>query len=611
MTRIASLAANEALIGRILETQKRLFETQVQVSSEKNSQTYSGIAFDAERLVNFENTAAQLARFVQNNQTANLRLDIANTAIEGVRSVIDDFQDSLTAYNAGGLTDQVRVQSIQDAAFRSLKGLESLLNTEADGRFLFAGSRVKSEPVDLAAPTLSAFQAVYNGNSVAYPTTRDAHLSDLTLNKNSTTTAANWLTFARDNAGAPARGRITASGSEFANVKVGSRITMSGTGTNNNGTYTVAAATATTIDIVTEMLTNEGPVALATLTDASGNFLDSVKHGGLQFIRDNGANPPKSRITATTAGSLASAAVGTTFTIAGTASNNGTYTVAANNGTNLDIVTTMLTDFGTVATPYFLFTAAANLSFVDGVANPDTIVAPAGTFRDGAGQSLPAGLQLSIAGTGTANDGQTYTIGSVSADGSTVTLVAANAVTAAANVNGTVRANASAGTLTATSYYNGDSVSVTHRVDELQSFEIEFNAVNPAFEKALRAIGIIAQGVFGTEGGLDKHPERIGQALFLLASAIEAAVSGTPPFGAETAGNLEDLEQNIGFKQVLIQQTTEVHKKFSGFLGARITEVENVDRLDAVTRLLDDQRTLEASFQALARIKQLSLSQFI
>lgn len=609
MTRIASLAANEALINRILETQKRLFETEVQVSSEKVAQTYSGLAFDAERLVNFENTVAHLGRFVQNNQTANLRLNIGNSAIDGMRSIISDFQDALGAYSAGGLTDQVRVQSIQDTAFRSLKSIEALLNTEADGRFLFAGTRVKTEPVDLGAPTLSAFQAVYNGNSVTYPTTRDAHLSDLALNKNSTTTAANWLTFARDNAGAPARGRITASGSEFANVKVGSKITLSGTGTNNNGTYTVAAATATTIDIVTEMLTNEGPVALATLTKNDGSVLDVTKHGGLQFIRDNGANPPKSRITATTAASLASVAVGTVFTIAGTASNNGTYTVAANNGTSIDIVSTMLTDFGTAGAPYFLFTGAANLSFVDGGANADTITAPAGTFRDGAGQNLPAGLQLTI--TGTATNNTTYTIASVSTDGSTVTLASSNNVTAEANTNGTVRTNASAGALTVTSYYNGDTVAVTHRVDELQSFEVDFNGAHPAFEKALRAIGIIAQGVFGTEGGLDQHAERVGQAQFLLASSIETAVAGTPPFGAETAGNLEDLEQNIGFKQVLIQQTTEVHKKFSGFLGGRITEVENVDRLDAVTRLLDDQRTLEASFQALARIKQLSLSQFI
>ena len=135
--------------------------------------------------------------------------------------------------------------------------------------------------------------------------------------------------------------------------------------------------------------------------------------------------------------------------------------------------------------------------------------------------------------------------------------------------------------------------------------------MHPSFEKAIRAMGIIAQGVFQTDGGLDQNEERIGQAQFLLTSATEATVTGTPPFGSELSGSLEELEQDIGFNQILINDTSKLHKDFIAFIDQRVADVENVNLLDVITRILDDQRSLEASFQVFARIRQLSLTNFI
>jgi len=609
MTRISSLASNTALVNQLLRTQSRLFDLQVQVSSEKVSQDYKGIALESQRLINIENARDSLSRFVDNNNQMETRLKIADTALAGMREIIDNFRKNLNIYQSGSTKDEIRVQTIQDAAFQSLKSLEDLLNTEVDGRFLFAGARVNTEPTDFGLSTIAAFQATFDGARVTVPTTRDGTLEDFSFNKNATTGAANWLTFERAVAGT-AVSRVTATSAEFSNVTVGSTITISGTGGINDGTYTVSAVGGggTTIDIKTEQLTDEAAVPV-TITYQDPDNINNTLNVAATVTFNRAANT----ITAAVAGALTDIPAGAKITIAGAAAgpptNNGSFTVDTNNGTNLVIKSKRFTDQGTVGAPYFTFTGAANLSFTNNGANPDTITAPAGTFRDAAGNSLPAGLKLTV--TGTASNNGTFTIASVSTDGSTVTLVATDALTTEANTNGTVTTVTAAGTVAANSYYNGDKVSLTHRVDSDRDFEFDITAADPAFEKAIRAMMLILQGAFQSEGGLDQNPERIGQALFLLQSSIERTVNGTPPFGTELTSNVDQLAIDNAFDLVLLDRTNKQHKDFIGFLDESIARVENADPLETITRLLDDQRALEASFQTLARIKQLSLINFL
>ncbi len=609
MTRISSLASNTALVNQLLRTQSRLLDLETQVSSEKVSQNYQGIALDSQRLVNIENMRDSLKRFVDNNSQEETRLNVTASVLDGIRDIIDNFRKNLNTYQSGATKDQTNVQSIQDDAYRSLKSIEDLLNTDVDGRFLFSGARVNTEPADLGLVSIADFQSKYDGARVTVPTTRDAQLSDFSFSQNTTTGAANWLTFERD-AGGTGVSRVTATAAQFGNVKVGSTITISGTGGVNDGTYTVKAVGGggTTIDIVTKQFTDEAAVPVAIAYQDPGNINNTLGiNATVTFTRANNT------MTSAVAGALSNIPVGAKFTVSGAAAgpptNNGSFTVLSNDGTNIVIESTRFTDQGSVGNEYFTFTGAANLSFTDNGASADTITAPAGTFRDAAGNSLPAGLKLTI--TGTASNNGTFTIASVSTDGSTVTLVATDALTTEANTNGTVTTVEAAGTISATSYYSGDLVSLTHRVDSDRDFEFDINAADPAFEKAIRAMKIILQGNFGGEGGLDQHPERIGQALYLLQSSIERTVSGTPPFGTEQTSNVDQLAIDNAFNQVLLDRQNKQHKDFIGFLDESIARTENSDPLETITRLLDDQRALEASFQTLARIRQLSLINFL
>ena len=250
------------------------------------------------------------------------------------------------------------------------------------------------------------------------------------------------------------------------------------------------------------------------------------------------------------------------------------------------------------------------MTFADNTPNADTITAAAGTFRDAAGNNLAAGVQLTITSAGT-NNGNTYTIASVSTDGSVATLVSSDAVTAE-TISSTAQAVTAVGKISVTPYFSGNQVVTKHRVDKTREFNFDLNAASAPFEKAIRALGVVAQGAFQTEGGLDQNVDRLSKALGLLDLALSRSIADNSPFGEEeTAGSIEQAEIDLGYKRVLIETTNTENNSLVGFFESKISGIENVDPLEAVTKLLDEQRALETSFAAFARIRQLSLTNFL
>lgn len=711
MTRISSYASNASLVNQMLRTQNRLYELEAQVSTEKRSQDYLGIAVSSQRLVNMENTKAQLERFIDNNNQEEVRLNIQSTVVDGIRDTVREFQLSLNNYAISNVKNEEKVQEIQAAAYRGLVSLQNLLNTDVAGRFIFAGSRVANEPVELGISSISGFQSKFDGYNVKVPTTRDAVLENFTFSEdenNSTSqfvNPANFLTFAQDADGVTTTGgnsSITATSALFSNLTAGSTIEVTDTAS-NNGTYTVSSVTNSgrTIEIVTTMLTDEAAVANTTVSyrnpsnDSQEITLTAAANiGNLSFTRATNT------LTASTAGGLTGIPVGARITVAGTTLNNGTYTVASNDGTNITVQSNKLTDEGLGAgNTFFDFHTGSQVVFTANAGtNDDTI----SIQQNGGGGAVPdvfnglaVGDTVTIANTGSNNT--TYTVNAISADGSTITVdetvtnetdfnatfsgsnsfaytvgtqidfnaatetieiqdsggaavagafsqlkvgqsitvsgvttnngtftvasIAANGssitVTQDITVNETdnngarIQSFAAAGTIKATPYYSGDSVSSTHRTSDLRSYENDLTAIDPAFEKAIRGMMLILQGAYGTSGGLDENTDRIGQAKYLIEASLEFTVSGSPPFGTEIEGSIEQVQQKIGFNQVLLDTQNTLHTDFIGFLDSSIADIENVNPLEAITRLLDDSRALEASYQTFARIRQLSLTNFL
>ncbi|MEO5335834.1 MAG: hypothetical protein H7841_02910 [Magnetospirillum sp. WYHS-4] len=252
----------------------------------------------------------------------------------------------------------------------------------------------------------------------------------------------------------------------------------------------------------------------------------------------------------------------------------------------------------------------------DGTDDTGTITAAtAGTLS-----SIPVGSLVTI--TGGVNDGKTVTVtantGTVISFAGTVTPAGGTAsFTVAVPEDVADSGGAEAGvTLSVNSYYSGDRETISHRLTQNASMDIEINATNAAFEKAIRAMGIMAQGVYGTNGGLDQNSDRADEAYWLLTAALNITNTGTPPYGAaDQTGtnkyNIEQLELDLGFHSIQISETNVRLNDYISFLDERTARIENIDDLEVMTSILDNENALEASYQVFARIKQLSLTKYL
>jgi flagellin-like hook-associated protein FlgL len=99
--------------------------------------------------------------------------------------------------------------------------------------------------------------------------------------------------------------------------------------------------------------------------------------------------------------------------------------------------------------------------------------------------------------------------------------------------------------------------------------------------------------------------------MFLLNDAIDRAGEGTPPFGVEASGSLEEIGTDLGFQQVMLSDSQDLHKQMAHLFEQRIGKLENADETEAIALLLDGTQALEASYQTLARVRQLSLTNFL
>ena len=305
-------------------------------------------------------------------------------------------------------------------------------------------------------------------------------------------------------------------------------------------------------------------------------------------------------ITAANLNSLANIPVGAAIRVNDSGLNDGVYTVTANTGS---AITVKMERFQvTEAAPTASLSAPNDIDLgpaVTGGLNFDAAAQTVTAMTPGSLADIPVGSVFTVNGSPN-NDGR-YTV--LTNDGDTITIESMELADEIPAPN--------TATLSTVSYYNGDTLSRTHRVDDSRSFAFDTTAIDPAFEKAIRAISMIAQGKHGTEGGLDQNTDRIDDAFYLINSALDRVVAGDPPFGAEEAGNIEDVQRDIGFHRDLIQETNLRHLDFIATLDKRIGDIEQIDTTEAVTKLLDQVQALEASFAALSTVRRLSLMNFM
>lgn len=531
VTRIATFAAQQSLINKMLTTQTRVFDTQAQVGTEKKSQDYTGIAPDSFRLISIENERARLDQYVKNNSIAETNAKAMVNSVETMDEVLRLLRSEMITFTSRDLRDAspddvAAVTDIQARAFSALNDMEFFLNLQVDGKYLFGGGKTDSPPVTVPYDNVSEFQADYDGIDVTYAESRAAHLSQAVFS---------GVTAAYTNENIPVQGTAT----------------------------DVTRVTGAAGDLIT-----------ATLDESS--------FGDLTFTNVSGEGV----ITSSVQGAFANLSPGQTILLNGTETagtgstdNNGVYTITAVSGDGTQITL----DQTVTAGSELAAAAAVNINL-----------------------AVPDGTTVFLSGSDVTNDGA-YTVRwptNAEIAGIPLNMNAAAPAVVSGDVmwltGQVIDASGETATFDSRPYYRGDRLETEHRVNDNRVIKFGVNGLDPAFEKAIRAIGQVVQG------DLINNQQRAVDALALLNDAIEHS-----PLSTEEPSDLQDVAQRLALNQKIIFDAKEDMQEFNGFLGQRQIELENVDVTEAAVRLQDDVRALEISFATLSRIQQLSLNNFI
>lgn len=174
MTRVANFAQHERNLAHILDAQKRLNDAQLKISSGKRSEHYSGVARDARRIVNVETAHVRTTQFISNNKLIDQRLQTMETNVAQVFELVTQYKtlliNALNADNSSDLAMPIQTQAMLDE-------VSALLNVEQDGRFLFAGTRTDTRPVDQTGLPLVYTIPTADGDSIGYYAGDTAKLS--------------------------------------------------------------------------------------------------------------------------------------------------------------------------------------------------------------------------------------------------------------------------------------------------------------------------------------------------------------------------------------------------------------------------------------------------
>jgi len=157
VSRVTNLSSSRLINSLILKSQDRINEQQIRLTTQQKSQDYLGIGDDASRLLTVESSLRRIDQFVKDNAFIDMRMETMLNSMDAVGDILTEVRtlvrDVLEDGELGGIDKN-------DFTEIKMDQLEGFLNVKMNGRFLFAGTKTDTKPVnagDLAdAPTFNA-----------------------------------------------------------------------------------------------------------------------------------------------------------------------------------------------------------------------------------------------------------------------------------------------------------------------------------------------------------------------------------------------------------------------------------------------------------------------
>lgn len=152
-TRVSDIGTYTQTLSNLRDTQNRIDNLGAQAATGYVSTRYSGVAGNSRQLVNLESSLSRMDQYKTNNQNVQLRLKTMEQSTSSLVSLSTNLKTLLTnALNNQNVDDLALTQQANDMLTEAARQL----NVKIGDRYLFSGTRIDAEPVDLASFTTPA-----------------------------------------------------------------------------------------------------------------------------------------------------------------------------------------------------------------------------------------------------------------------------------------------------------------------------------------------------------------------------------------------------------------------------------------------------------------------
>ncbi|MEJ8472592.1 flagellin [Roseibium algae] len=161
--RVSTFAQTSNVLQNAMTTQARLAEKQMQQSTGRVSTDYAGLGSTAGKVVNLEVSVSRAEATLSAAEQAQTRIEVIYDALGSMSDNLTKLRSDLSSASTG-----VSTETLQTTAEAMLEDMSSLLNTQLNGRYLFAGSATETAPVDISGYSVTSLSVVdssyYNGD---------------------------------------------------------------------------------------------------------------------------------------------------------------------------------------------------------------------------------------------------------------------------------------------------------------------------------------------------------------------------------------------------------------------------------------------------------------
>jgi len=172
---ISTAGQNLTRITQLTDLRQRLSDLERQIVTGKKADTFSGLGADSQRLQGLRADENELNSFISGSARAITRTQLMSTAMDRIDEAA---QDIVAMYQLQVKEGDIEIDNINRVAGDRLDFIHDLMNTNSEGRYLFAGTDITSPPMSSPSNLDSTVQGLIDDWMDGTLTT-DQFLSDV------------------------------------------------------------------------------------------------------------------------------------------------------------------------------------------------------------------------------------------------------------------------------------------------------------------------------------------------------------------------------------------------------------------------------------------------